>query len=89
MTQPEPPKIEFPCAYPIKVLGRDCAEFHPTILAVFERHAPGFDPTAIQTKSSGKGTFISVTITIEATGHEQLSAIHQDLVATGLVSMVI
>ncbi len=89
MSQQEPPKIEFPCAYPIKVLGRQCEEFHPTILEIFERHAPGFDSETIQIKASGKGTFVSVTITIEATGPEQLSALHEALMASGLVSMVI
>ncbi|MFV0277950.1 MAG: DUF493 family protein, partial [Parahaliea sp.] len=27
---PEPPRIEFPCDYPIKVLGRERAEFQST-----------------------------------------------------------
>lgn len=89
MSQPEPPKIEFPCDYPIKVLGRTCEEFHPTIIEVFERHAPGFDAETITMKSSSGGKFTSVTITIVATGKEQLGKLHEDLMATGLVSMVI
>lgn len=89
MSQPEPPKIEFPCEYPIKVLGRSCDEFHPGVLAVVERHAPGFDSERIQVKASRGGTFVSITVIIEATGKAQLSALHQDLMATGLVSMVI
>ena len=61
----EPPKIEFPCDYPIKVLGRHSDEF------------------------SSKGTFTSITITIIATGPDQLEALHQSLLATGRVQMVI
>lgn len=89
MTQQDPPKIEFPCEYPIKVLGRERDDFRPTVIAVFERHAPGFDARAIVARASGKGTFTSLTITITATGPEQLEALHQDLIATGLVQMVI
>ncbi|MEP4486696.1 MAG: DUF493 domain-containing protein [Halioglobus sp.] len=85
----EPPKIEFPCEYPIKVLGKNVDEFSPTVLEVFERHAAGFDHEAIATKTSGKATFTSMTITITATGPEQLSELHKDLMATGLVHMVI
>ncbi|MEP6388572.1 MAG: DUF493 domain-containing protein [Halioglobus sp.] len=85
----EPPKIEFPCEYPIKVLGKNVDEFSPAVLAVFERHAAGFDHNAIATKTSSKATFISMTITITATGPEQLTKLHQDLMATGLVHMVI
>jgi putative lipoic acid-binding regulatory protein len=89
MQDQEPPKIEFPCEYPIKVLGRDSAEFESIILEVFERHAPGFDRTTLQARGSRKGTFISLTITITATGPAQLEALHQDLLATGHVQMVI
>lgn len=89
MSQPEPPKIEFPCQYPIKVLGRDCEQLQPVVIEVFERHAPGFDSESLVIKSSSAGTFVSITLTIEATGKEQLSRLHQDLMETGLVSMVI
>lgn len=89
MSDQEPPKIEFPCEYPIKVLGRECPEFRPAVIEVFERHAPGFDRGAIAARASGKGTFTALTITITATGPEQLRALHEDLMATGLVQMVI
>ena len=89
MSEPEPPKIEFPCEYPIKVLGRSSATYHEVILEVFERHAPGFDRQTIEVRDSRKGTFTSLTITITATGKEQLDALHRDLMATGHVQMVI
>lgn len=89
MSSEEPPRIEFPCDYPIKVLGRSCAEFRSQIIEVFERHAPGFDQETIAVKGSSKGTFTSMTITITATGPEQLKALHEELMATGMVNMVI
>ncbi len=89
MTGQEPPKIEFPCDYPIKVLGISSEDFHGLIMAVFEVHAPGFDRSTIAAKASSKGTFTSLTITIIATGQEQLEALHKDLLATGVVRMVI
>ena len=89
MAETEPPRIEFPCEYPIKVLGRAGEDFREVILAVFERHAPGFDQEAIMVKDSSKGTFTSVTVTITATGKDQLESLHQDLLATGRVQMVI
>lgn len=89
MQEPDPPKIEFPCEYPIKVLGRAGDHFHPLVVDIFERHAPGFDHSTILVKESSKGTFTSITITITATGPEQLRALHEDLMATGHVQMVI
>ena len=89
MSEQEPPKIEFPCDYPIKVLGRSTNEFRGIILEVFERHAPGFDEEAITVRDSAKGTFTAITVTIVATGKDQLDALHKDLMATGHVQMVI
>jgi putative lipoic acid-binding regulatory protein len=85
----EPPKIEFPCDYPVKVLGRNVTEFRPLVLEIFERHAPGFDQETITVRDSRKGNFLSMTIIITATGPEQLEELHQDLRATGLVQMVL
>jgi len=89
VSEPHAPKIEFPCDYPIKVMGRSGESFESVILEVFERHAPGFDQQAIEARLSRNGTFTSLTITITATGPEQLHALHQDLLATGRVTMVI
>ncbi len=89
MQEQDPPKIEFPCDYPIKVLGRSTAVFRTVVLEVFERHAPGFDSGAVVEKGSSKGTFTSLTVTIIATGPDQLDALHKDLLATGQVQMVI
>lgn len=89
MSEQEPPKIEFPCDYPVKVLGRSVPHFELTILEIFERHAPGFPRHRMSSKASREGTFISLTILITATGESQLEALHTDLLATGLVQMVI
>lgn len=89
MQEQEPPRIEFPCDYPIKVLGRTTTVFRALVLEIFERHAPGFDDGAVVEKGSSKGTFTSITITITATGPEQLEALHKDLMATGQVQIVI
>ena len=89
MQEPDPPKIEFPCAYPIKVLGLSSDAYESIILEVFERHAPRFDQESMTVNASSKGTFTSLTITITATGPDQLEALHQDLLATGHVKMVI
>ena len=89
MQDQEPPRIEFPCDYPIKVLGRSVEDFQSVVVEVFERHAPGFNQETIVVKASSKGTFTSITITISATGPEQLESLHRDLMATGLVQMVI
>jgi putative lipoic acid-binding regulatory protein len=85
----EPPKIEFPCDYPVKVLGRSGEDLVEVIVEVFERHAPGFDRQEVSVRASSKGNFTAVTVVITATGPDQLTALHEDLLATGRVQMVI
>ena len=89
MQQQEPPKIEFPCAYPVKILGRSVPEFETVVLEVIEKHSPGFSRETISMRASREGTFVSMTVEITATGKPQLQALHQELMSTGLVQMVI
>ena len=89
MTQPDPPKIEFPCEYPIKVLGRHSVDFRAVVIEVMTKHAGDIADHHIKERPSGKGTFVSVTVTITATGKDQIDAIFEDLKATGRVQMVL
>ena len=58
-------------------------------MSVFNEHATGFSEQDVLVKDSRNGTFQSITVTIEAQSEEQLRLIHQDLMDTGLVSMVL
>lgn len=89
MAEQEPPRIEFPCDYPVKVLGRRVPEFEEVVVEVIERHSPGFARESISLRASREGTFVSLSVQITATGKDQLRALHQDLMETGLVQMVI
>jgi len=86
---PERPKIEFPCDYPVKVLGHSVPEFESAVLEVVEQYAPGFSRERITVRASREGTFTAITVFITATGKPQLEALHAELMATGLLRMVI
>ncbi len=89
MTQPEAPKIEFPCEYPIKVMGLLTPDYQQLVLDVVQVHAPNLDVSSVRIRESRNGKYCSVTVTIIATGEAQLSAIFEDLKATGRVEMVL
>jgi putative lipoic acid-binding regulatory protein len=40
--------IEFPCAFPIKMMGRDTAKFRATARALIENHVGPVDEDAIR-----------------------------------------
>lgn len=73
--------LEFPCEFPIKVMGRDEPEFHAAARAIIEEFAGSVDEAAIRQASSRRGNFVSVTITINATSREQLDDIYRALSA--------
>jgi putative lipoic acid-binding regulatory protein len=81
--------LTFPCAFPIKAMGRASAQFAPAVLAVVQRHAPDFDPATVETRSSSGGNYLSLTCTITATSRQQLDDLYRDLSSHPLVSMVL
>lgn len=85
----ETPKIVFPCDYPIKVMGVAGQDLHGVVREVMLRHAPGFDEACITIRDSAQGTYQSLTVTITATGTDQLQAIFTDLKASSCVKMVL
>lgn len=71
--------IEFPCEFPIKMMGRDTPEFRSTARALVEKHAGTVADDAVREAQSRKGNFVSITVTITATSQQQLDAIYQDV----------
>ena len=89
MTTETAPKIEFPCDYPIKILGEAHAELRAHVLTVMDTHAPGFDRTKISIRDSSKGRWQSMTVVIIATGKPQIDAIFASLKTSSRVKMVL
>lgn len=71
--------IQFPCEFPIKMMGRDTPDFHKTARRLIENHVGPVADEAIQANVSGKGNFVSVTVTVTATSQQQLDDIYRDV----------
>ncbi|AKH70839.1 hypothetical protein IMCC21906_03202 [Spongiibacter sp. IMCC21906] len=89
MTEQKPPVIEFPCDYPIKVIGEAGAALREKTIAIMRQHAGDIDESLITERESREGRFVAITVTIVATGKPQLDDIFTDLKATGIVKMVL
>jgi len=83
------PNIEFPCEYPIKVIGDVQGSAVEQIVAVVRKHAPEVTPDHVSLRESSKGNFHSVRVNIWATGEPQLRALHADLLALSSVRLVL
>ena len=73
--------MEFPMAFPIKIMGRDTPSLHATARTIVERHAGPVADDAINTALSRNERFVSITITITAESREQLDSIYLELTA--------
>jgi uncharacterized protein len=83
------PLIEYPCEFPIKIMGHTRAGFAQAILEVINRHAPDFNGATMEMKSSKHGKYLSITCVINATSRAQLDALYQELCDHPMVVMVL
>ncbi len=73
--------LQFPCSFPIKVMGRDEGAFRDTVVKIVQKHAGEVSDGDIRIAPSRKGNFVSITITIQAESQQQLDDIYGDLTA--------
>lgn len=71
--------MEFPCEFPIKMMGRDTPKFHATVIMLVENHVGPLDEDAVKINVSGKGNFVSITVTVTTTSQQQLDDIYRDV----------
>ena len=81
--------LEFPCVFPIKIMGRTQDGFGQAIVGIVHRLAPDFDAATLEMRASSGGNYLSVTATVNATSRAQLDALYRDLVAQPMVTMVL
>ncbi len=81
--------LEFPCRFPLKVMGAAGEEFVRAVGVVVQAHAPGFDPASIEQRPSRAGNYLSLTCTITATSQAQLDNLYRDLSSHPLVKVVL
>lgn len=81
--------IEYPCAFPIKIMGKNQAGFAQAVMQIVIRHAPDFDPASVEMKSSKKGKYLSLTCIIQATSRNQLDELYRELCDHPTVVMVL
>jgi putative lipoic acid-binding regulatory protein len=95
------PRIEFPCDYPIKVIGEASPEFVSKVLQIVGRYDATISPDIVSDKVSAKvsakvsekasrnGNYTSVTIRFRATGEAQIKQLFADLQQYKAVHLVL
>lgn len=70
-------------------MGKTQDGFADAIVAIVLQHAPDFDSTSVEMRSSSGGNYLSLTCTVRAVSREQLDDLYRQLTAHPMVSMVL
>ncbi len=81
--------LTFPCAFPIKIMGRTEDGFAQAILDIVLRHAPDFDSASMGMRASREGNYLSLTCVVNATSRDQLDGLYRELSSHPKVVLVI
>jgi len=83
------PPIEFPCEYPIKIIGDGSSVFTDHIESVMRNTIGLGNYSKISEKYSKNKKWLSITISFIAKNENQLRRIHHHLKVSNSVKMVI
>ncbi len=86
---PEESLIEYPCDFPIKVMGKSHPEFAQTLTEVVLQYDAGFEPATVELRASKGGKYVSATFTVRATSREQLDNLYRSLHGHPMVKVVL
>lgn len=95
MNTPTPPPerteslIEYPCPFPIKVMGTNVDGFVQAVASIARQFDPAFDAATIALRDSKAGNYLGVTITVTATSREQLDELYRTLSTHPMVRVVL
>ncbi|MFM0354095.1 DUF493 family protein [Paraburkholderia nemoris] len=81
--------LEFPCDFPIKIMGKSHPEFAETIVTVVRQFDNEVDPACVETRPSSGGNYTGLTVTVRATSQAQLDDIYRALTGHPMVKVVL
>lgn len=89
MNKPTDEIFQFPCDFPIKVVGKATPEFEAFVVTTVRKYVTDLNEGAIEIRPSQNGNFTAITVTIRATSKQQLDSIYLELTASKLVIMAL
>lgn len=84
-----PSLIEFPCHFPIKVMGKSDSTFLDAMVQVVRQFDSGFDPSTIETRSSQTGKYTGLTLLVHVHDRAQLDQVYLALTSHPMVKVTL
>jgi uncharacterized protein len=86
---PEQSLIEYPCDFPIKVMGAHVEGYVEALVHVARAFDPAFDASTVEQRPSKAGNYLGVTLTVRVTSREQLDELYRTLTTHPMVKIVL
>lgn len=80
---------QFPCDFPIKIVGKSSDEFTAFVFTTLHKHFPNLAENAITQRFSKDNKYLAMTVIVSATDKAQLDELYKELSANQLVMMVL
>lgn len=81
--------LQFPCEFPLKVMGRTGPEFETAVLAIIRRHVPALGEGAVILRPSSGGKYTALSVVIRAESRAQMDALYRELTSCPHVVMAL
>ncbi len=81
--------MEFPCIYPVKVMGADQGDFERLVIEIIQKHVSLAGEREVVRRPSRNGRFVSITVHVIAESQVQLDALYRELSAHERVLMML
>ena len=83
------PKIEYPCDYPIKVIGESSPSFLDDVLVIVQKYDSTMALDKVKERASWEGNYKSITLLLWATSEQQIKDVFAELKTCEAVRLVL
>jgi putative lipoic acid-binding regulatory protein len=81
--------IEFPCHFPIKIMGKNSHTFLEEIKEITLKHFPNIEQEKISHKISKGNNYLAITVIVYAQNQEMLDTFYQEITKHPDIKMVL
>ena len=71
--------IDFPCQFPIKIIGKDCGIFDNAVSQIMAKHGQKYSEFSVKKNKSKKKNYIALTWVVNVNNQDELDNIYRDL----------
>ncbi|MBI9043802.1 MAG: DUF493 domain-containing protein [Anaerolineaceae bacterium] len=71
--------LEFPCDFPLRVIGEGPQDFKAFVMEIIYRHIPDIDNNEVNSRLSSGGKYLAVSMNFIAQSREQMDALYIEL----------